>query len=318
MPTMFLFFSYMAIKQGQGDTVTPMKLSGISAIANIVLDPLFIFGFGWGIQGAAYATVLSRGTLAIYAMYKLSKDTAGISLRKKYLILNKPALKHLLVVALPSSIGRSTEAFGFTILTMFIMSFGEVTVAAFGIGNRINSLILMPAMGIGNALATVVGQNLGADNVSRAKGAVRTSTILATVFLALGGTLMFNISESIIAQFTDSPEVLVQGTYFMKLLSATLPLMGFFQIFVGTFQGSGHTFLAMILMSGRLWVLRIPMIALFGYYTNLAERSVWYAMIISNGLICIVGLGIYLTGTWQKKVIKSKNPTSTVLLKENT
>ncbi len=306
MPTMFIFFAFNSIKQGQGDTITPMKFGALSVGLNIALDPIFIFVLNLGVSGAAIATVLSRGIFCIYAVYTLFTKTDGIHLNKELLIINKDVLNKVIKIGLPSSIGQSTAAFGFTILNIFIYSFGESTMTAFAIGNRINSLVLMPAMGIGNALATIVGQNLGADNIKRAKNAVKTSAVLTTIFLLAGGSILFVFAEHLVDLFTDSPIVLSQGTYYMRLIGAAMPLMGFFQIFIGTFQGSGHTVSAMILMMGRLWGIRIPLIIIFKNHTNLGSNSVWYAMILSNAIICIVGFGIYLTGRWQKKVIKKR------------
>ncbi|KPU27159.1 multidrug transporter MatE [Caloranaerobacter sp. TR13] len=306
MPTMFIFFAFNSIKQGQGDTITPMKYSTASVALNMILDPIFIFVFNMGIKGAAIATVIARGIFAFYAVYALFTKTDGIHLNIKHLHINKVVLTKLIKIGLPSSIGQSTTAFGFAILNVFIISFGNSTMAAFGIGNRINSLVLMPAMGIGSALATIIGQNLGANNIDRAKKAVKTSTILTTIFLVVGGSVLFTFAEKIIDLFTNDPEVLSQGTYYLKLISASLPFMGFFQIFIGTFQGSGHTISAMILMMGRLWGLRIPLIVLFKKFTALGTNSVWFAMVLSNAIICLVGLVIYMTGKWQKKVIKER------------
>jgi Na+-driven multidrug efflux pump len=203
-------------------------------------------------------------------------------------------------------VGRSTEAFGFVILTVFIMSFGENTMAAFGIGNRINSLILMPAMGISVALTTIIGQNLGANNIERAKQAVKTSTLVTTVFLVTGGLIIFLLAKSIVGVFTTDIDVLAQGSFYLRAITLSLPFMGFFVIFIGTFQGSGHTVSAMLLMSGRLWALRIPLILIFKNYTNLGEKSVWFAMVLSNAIICLVGLIMYSTGRWQKPIIDNK------------
>lgn len=314
LPTMFLFFAYTAIQQGQGDTMTPMKFGAMSVILNIILDPIFIFTFGLGISGAAYATVIARGLFAIIAITRLFKYSEGIHLNRSHLGLNKPVLKNLLRIALPSSVGRSTEAFGFVILTVFIMSFGENTMAAFGIGNRINSLILMPAMGISVALTTVIGQNLGADNIDRAKQAVKTSSLLTMVFLVIGGSFIFSLSDSIVGVFTTEIDVLKQGSFYLKAMTLSLPFMGLFSILIGTFQGSGHTISAMIMMFGRLWLLRIPLILIFKNYTNLAEKSVWFAMVLSNIIICLVGLIIYSTGRWQKPVIEKEKGELTSLL----
>jgi putative MATE family efflux protein len=317
LPTMFLFFSFTAIKQGQGDTLTPMKYGAVSLLMNIILDPIFIFTFNLGIRGAAIATVISRGIFALYAIYKLFTNSDGsIRMRKELLKPNFRDSKTLLSIALPSSLGQATEAFGFTILTMFVLSFGESTVAAFGITNRINSLVLMPAMGIGNALATIVGQNMGANNIERAKQAVRTSALLSTGFLVTGGILILISADSIIGLFTKNSDVLSQGTYFLKLITLGLPLMGFYQIFIGTFQGSGHTLMAMIVMASRLWLFRIPLVLILKNYTSFGEKSIWFAMIISNILICIVAFIIYLTGRWQKKVIQDNTLKRKVLMSD--
>ena len=312
MPTLFLFFAFTAIKQGQGDTVTPMKYTAVSVALNIILDPIFIFVLDFGIQGAAYATVLARGIFAAYAIYTLFFHQNGIIIDKEDLLLDQNVIK-LIKVGIPSSVGQSMAAFGFMFLNGIIISFGQSTLAAFGIGNRINSLILMPAMGVGNALATIVGQNLGADQIDRAKKAVKTSALLSTLFLVIGGVIFFPFIPKVLSLFSDDPLVINQGIRYLRLITLSLPLMGFFQIFVGTFQGSGHTIYAMILMTGRLWALRLPMIMLFKHYTNWGSNSVWYAMVLSNGITCLIGLGIYLTGRWQIKVIENKKINEAVL-----
>lgn len=311
MPTLFLFLAFTAIKQGQGDTVTPMKYTAVSVGLNIILDPIFIFTLDFGVQGAAFATILSRGIFAAYAIYTLFFHRNGIVIEKKDLILDRNILK-LIKIGIPSSIGQSMAAFGFMFLNGFIISFGQTTLAAFGIGNRINSLVLMPAMGIGNALATIVGQNLGANQIDRAKKAVKTSAGLSTLFLIIGGVIFFPLIPIVLKIFSDDPLVINQGITYLRLITLSLPLMGFFQIFIGTFQGSGHTIYAMILMIGRLWALRLPMIMLFKYYTNWGSNSVWYAMVLSNGFTVLIGLAIYLTGRWQEKVIEKKPSVETI------
>lgn len=304
MPTMFVFFAFNSIKQGQGDTYSPMVFGALSVGLNIILDPIFIFIFDLGVSGAAIATVLARGVFALYAVYTLFIKTDGIHLHKSDLKIDKTLLKKIISIGLPSSIGQSTTALGFAVLNVFVKSFGSATLTSFIIGNRINSLILMPAMGIGNALATIVGQNLGAEDIKRARKAVKVSTLLTTIFLVIGGSIVFMLSRRIIMIFTNSEEVINQATFYLRVISASLPLMGVFQIFTGTFQGSGHTIMAMSIMTGRLWVFRIPLIILLKNFSNLEERSVWYAMILSNAAVCLIGLILYLSGKWEKKIIK--------------
>lgn len=306
MPATFLLNAYNAIKQGQGDTVSPLIIGALSVGTNIILDPIFIFVLDMGVQGAALATVIATGIFAVYGIITTFSSKQSLQLTLSHLKYNKEILSKIISIGFPSSAGQATTAFGFTILNVFLVSFGDITLTAFAVGNRISSLIMMPAMGIGSALATIVGQNLGADNVGRAKLAVRNSTYLSTAFLVVGGLIMLPFSRQIVSAFSNDPQVIISGTNYLKMIIYSIPLMGFFQILVGTFQGSGHTVSAMILMMGRLWGLRIPMVFALSHLDGFGPDSIWWAMILSNLITCLIGLGIYSTGRWQHKIIKQK------------
>lgn len=303
MPTMFVFFAFQSIKQGQGDTLTPMILAGSSVFLNIILDPIFMFTLNMGMAGAAWATVLARALATFAGMYLLFFTNNGLRLQLPDLRFNSAVLGKILRVGLPSALGHSVEGFGFMLLNIFVLSFGSETIAAFGIGNRVNSLILMPAMGIGAALAAVVGQNLGADLTDRAVQAVKESIKISVIVLALGGLAMYPLAPGIIGIFTEQAVVLEQGIFFLRLIALSIPLMGIFQSFVGAFQGSGHTVTAMLITTGRLWVLRIPLILLLKTFTPLAEKSVWFAMVGSNLIICLVAFGVFLLGHWKQRIV---------------
>ena len=306
MPSLFLMFAYRSIKRGEGDTYTPMKITAFAVVTNIILDPIFMFSLNLGVKGAAYATVLSRFVWGIFALNTLFKDTNELKLSIKDLKFNKNLMTELTKVGIPASIGQSSAAIGFLVLNNFIVSFGQTTLTAFTLGNRISSLIMMPAMGIGNAIAPIVGQNLGADQIKRAKESIKKSVSLTTLFLVIGGSILLYFSEGILKLFTKDLEILNQGLPYLRLITLSLPLMGYFQILNGIFQGSGHTKSAMFLMAGRLWGLRIPLIIIFKNFTNLGSLGIWYAMILSNFLIVFIGFLIYKTGKWENKIIKSK------------
>ncbi|WP_353892283.1 MATE family efflux transporter [Proteinivorax hydrogeniformans] len=303
MPTMFVFFAFQSIKQGQGDTVTPMILAGGSVVLNIILDPIFMFTLNMGVAGAAWATVVSRALNSIAGIYLLFFTDNGIKLKVADLKFNKKVLQKIVKVGLPSALGHSVEGIGFMVLNIFVLGFGASTIAAFGIGNKINSLILMPAMGIGQALAAVVGQNLGADQIDRASQAVKESIKLSVTILAVGGIILFLLAPQIVGIFTSDEVVLEQGTFYLQLITLSIPLMGIFQSFVGVFQGSGHTMTAMMITTGRLWALRIPLILFLRNFPALGERAVWYAMVGSNFIICIIAFGLYLIGHWKEKIV---------------
>ena len=303
LPTMFLMFAYNGIKTGSGDTVSPMILNTAGVILTIILDPILIFGLNLGVAGGAWAMVISRGLFSAYAIYRMFVKPSEIQLKLSDLKPDVDLIKHIFKIAVPSSVGQSMEAFGFLVMNIFIVELGEATLTAFSIGNRVNGLILMPAMGIGAALATIVGQNLGANQLSRAKEAVKISAILSTAILTLGGIPMILWATPVIGAFSSDPAVVSQGAYYLILITLSIPLMGFFNIFVGTFQGAGHTMMVMFMQMGRLWGLRIPLIIVLMRLMPGNPSSIWYSMILSNFLTCVFGLILYLSRRWEKKVV---------------
>jgi len=306
-PTMFITFAFNGIKQGEGDTLTPMLISGGSVLLNIALDPIFIFVLDMGIEGAALATVISRGLFNLYALYILfSKKHNTLGIKAKDLKINGHYLKQIMGVGMPAAIGQGTTALGFAVLNGFIIAYGESIVTAFAIGNRLSSLIFMPAMGIGGALATIIGQNIGAGNIKRANQAFLTSSIMAAAIMALSAIIMFFFTANLVGIFTKDPYIISEGSYYLRMILITVPLFGFFNCLTGLFQGSGHTLAAMAINMGRLWVLRIPMILILRAFSINDPKYVWYAMIFSNIIIVIVGMAMYSTGKWKEPVIKRK------------
>lgn len=306
LPTMFLMFAYNGIKNGSGDTVSPMILNTVGVIVTIILDPIFIFTLNMGVAGGAWAMVVSRGIFSAYAIYRMFTVPQEMQLHLSDLKPDWADIKTIFKIGLPSSFGSAMEAIGFLVMNLFIVDMGVVTLTAFSIGNRVNGLILMPALGIGGALATIIGQNLGAGQVDRARQAVKMSTILATLILTIGGIPMIIFATPVIAFFSQDPLVIAQGSYYLILITLSIPLMGIFSIFTGTFQGSGHTFMTMFMQLGRLWALRIPLIVLLKTLMPGDPNAIWYSMIISNLLTCLFGYILYKTDKWTIPVIKNK------------
>jgi len=300
----FLLLSFIAIKQGQGDTKTPMKFSILSVITNIILDPIFIFTFGLGVSGAAIATVISRTIFALLGIYYLVTMDFGLKIDFNNFKFNSSVIKKITTIGLPTSFGQATTAIGFAVLNVFIISYGEGVLAAFAIGNRIASLVFLPAMGIGSAVSIIVGQNLGADKIDRARDTFYKSLFITITIMTTAGLSLLYFSDNLIEIFTKDPFIISEGTYYLKFILLTLPLMGVYQLLIGVFIGSGHTIQGMIVMVGRLWLIRIPLMLIFKTYSNLGTSSIWYSMVISNILICIIGYGMFLTGKWKTKIIK--------------
>lgn len=305
LPTLFLMFAYNGIRNGSGDTLSPMILNTAGVILTIILDPFLIFTLNLGVAGGAWAIVISRGLFTAFALYRMFTKPGEMQLHLSDLKFDTALISRIVTIGLPSSFGQGMEAIGFIVMNMFILDLGDITLNAFTIGNRINGLILMPAMGIGGALATIIGQNLGAGQVDRAKKAVAAAIKLATAILTIGGIPMIIWARPVIGVFSQDPGVIAQGAHYLILITLSIPLMGFFNVFTGTFQGSGHTTLTMYMQLGRLWALRIPMILIFKRLMPGDPSAIWYSMILSNFLTALIGYMIYRTNRWTVPVIKS-------------
>ena len=308
IPAMFGMFVVTALLNGVGDTVTPLKLMGASVVFNIVLDPLFIFGWGpfpaWGVAGAAVATIISRGTIALFGLYLLFSGKVGIHVRPRHLRLHWETVKHILTIGIPASLGQSGTALGFSLMTGILARFGTAVVSAFGIGNRIISIMVMPAMGLGQATATMVGQNLGAEKTRRAERSAWTGMGISTAFLLSGSVAVYFLRASLIRSFIADPEVIALGAQMFAITAMAFPFMGILQVIIGTYQGSGHTVYSMFFSLFRLWGLRIPLVYFLGFTLAMGADGVWWAMFISNFGTSVLSLGFFLSGNWKHRVIK--------------
>ena len=309
LPFMFLYFNINSIMNSQGNTVTPTILSGLSAIINIILDPIFIFTFGWGIAGAAWATVISRAVLAVLGFVMLFKESNKIKPNFKEFKFNKQIIQEVIEVGVPSTIGQSGAALGFIVLNGFIASYGTATLAAFGMVNRITSLIMQPSMGIGSALTAIIGQNMGADQIDRVKESFQKALKL-TISIGVAGAIFLVLFDDGIINFfiqsKDDPSVIPLSITYLFYTSLSMPLMGIFSVLQGIFQGTGHTKYSMAMEIGRLWLVRLPMILIFKHFTNVGSTGIWFSMSFSNLVVCIYGYLMYRRNKWQTKIIKTR------------
>ncbi len=311
MPFLFLMNIFFSMNQAQGDTVTPTIVNGSSAVLNILMDPLFIFTFGLGIQGAAWATVLSKIPFALYGVYRMSHREGRVHIRPFDLRINKEKMSDLLRIGTPSSIGTSGVALGFIVLFAIFATYGDHALTAVGIGNRLNGFAFMPAIGIGAALSTITGQNLGAGNIQRIQKAFWTSLLIALTILSITCAILWIFSYELIGIFSKTPEVLEIGSFYLKILAMTTWTTSFFNCSIGLFNGSGHTKYSMFLEAGRLWLLRMPLIILLGMIPSIGVDGIWYSIGISNVIASALAFGLTFLGVWKRPALKSINPSKT-------
>ncbi len=307
IPFMFGTFILQASLQGIGDTITPLWIQGIAVSFNILLDPLLIFGIGpfpkMGVVGAAIGTVISRSVGSFIGIAILVQGKKGLQLKWRNLKPDRKALRLIFEIGFPSSIGQSVSALGFTVLQGVVNYFGSAVVAAFGIGNRIVGLFNMPAMGIGRAVTTMVGQNLGAREIKRAWKSVKAGIIIVGVFLLIGMTFTFFFGSSFVHFFIpNDPEVTKWGVILFRIISPSVVFFGILMVLNGAFQGAGDTKPPMVLNIVRLWGIRVPFSYLLALVFHMGPIGIWISMFLSNIVISIWGLFWFKRGKWEKKL----------------
>ncbi len=314
VPFQILFMGFMSIMNAQGNTKATTVVNSVAAIINIILDPFFIFdtvpvldlpGLGLGVAGAAIATVLSQVILMILGYFVMRKTSKVIPVQFRNIPFDGAKLKRIIRVGLPSATGQSGAAFGFILMNTFIAGYGPSLLAAFSLINRINNMVMMPAMGIGSGLTSIVGQNMGAKNTIRVKDGFWKAVKISLIITFIGGLGIYLLRFKLIYFFTPKAEELMvsQSLEYLLYILPTIPLMGLFSIFQGLFQGAGHTNYSMFMAIGRLWLIRIPLILLFNYFTDLGQRGVWIAMNVSNIVVVVYGFIIYYSERWTREII---------------
>ncbi len=305
---MFGFFIYQSLMRGVGDVKTPLFIVFGTVLLNLVLDPLFILGWGpipaYGVTGAALATIGTQGLATIIGIALLMSGKQGIHLKASNMKPDFSLMKKMFSLGFPASISQSARALGMMLMTFLVASFGTVVVASYGIGGRILSFIIIPAVGLAMATSTLVGQNIGAGKIDRAAKISKTSSLISFALLSAVGVLVFLFAEPLTAAFIpDDTEVIQSGSQFVKIMALTFGFIGIQQTINGTLMGSGNTKMSMILSLITLFIVQFPFAYILSKHTTLGFEGIYWAFPITN-IIMAIGTVIWFSkGSWKKKKI---------------
>ncbi len=305
---MFAFMVFQSLMRGVGDVKTPMYIILATVLLNLVIDPLFIMGYGFvpafGVSGAAIATIICQGISAVTGIWLMVKKKRQIQLHLKGFRPDFPLIKKMFVLGIPASIEHSTVALGMNLLIFLVTGFGTTVLAAYGIGHRISSFVVIPTIGLSMATSTLVGQNMGAGKIKRAERIVRVAVSLGFAILTLMGILMFLFAGQIAATFIPGePETMRMSAQFIRIMALTFGFMAVHHVINGAFIGSGNTHISMMLSIISLWMLRFPLAYILSRHTGLKEVGIWIAFPLTNILTAFITALWFLRGTWQKRRI---------------
>ena len=299
-----LLFVINAIFRGAGDAAIAMRVLWIANGINIVLDPLLIFGWGpipaFGIEGAAMATNIGRGIAVATQFWILFKGGKHIRIALSQIYWDAKVVLNIVKTSL-GGVGQMIVAMTAWIFLMRILAdVGSEAVAGSTIAIRIMLFTLMPAWGLSNAAATLVGQNLGADHPERAESSVWKIGFYNMIFLIGVSVVYFFYNEELVGIFTDNATVISIGGEWLQILSYSYFIYGWWMVSVQAFNGSGDTRTPTKINLVFFWLIQIPLAYLLAIYWDWQESGVFWAVFFSETSVGIFTVWLFSKGKWKE------------------
>ncbi|MCH2490498.1 MAG: MATE family efflux transporter [Flavobacteriales bacterium] len=301
--TIVLLFLINAIFRGAGNASIAMWVLILSNGLNIILDPIFIFGWGpipeYGVAGAAIATTIGRGTAVLFQLYLLFFGSTRIKLALQHIKLNLTIMFNLIRVSL-GGIGQFLIGTSSWIFLMRIMSeFGSEVLAGYTIAIRVMMFTLMPAWGMSNAAATLVGQNLGANQPERAEVSVWKTSKYNAWFMAVISVLYLVFAARIISWFSDEQDVVYYGALSLQIITAGYVFYAYGMTITNAFNGAGDTKTPTIINFFCFWLIQLPFAYTAALLWDWGPIGVFTAITLAEVLIAIIAILWFKKGSWK-------------------
>lgn len=298
-----LLFIINAIFRGAGDAAIAMRVLWIANGVNIILDPILIFGWGpiapMGIEGAAIATNIGRGAGVLLQLYILLKGGKHIRVTLAQIQLNVKLMLNMIKTSL-GGIAQMLIAMTSWIFLMRILSnIGSEAVAGATISIRIMMFTIMPAWGLSNAAATLVGQNLGANQPDRAESTVWKIGFYNMFFLIIVSLGFYFFNHDLVGIFTQDQKVIEIGSEWLKILSYSFFVYAWWMVTVQAFNGAGDTKTPTYINLVFFWLIQIPLAYYLAIHLDWAESGVFWAVFFSETSVGLFTLWIFKKGKWK-------------------
>lgn len=295
------FNGTMAILRGLGDSKTPLYFLIIATVLSICVELLLIVYFGMGIEGAAYAALVSQAIAFLIATLYLNKKNAYIRISFTKIYFDRDIFKKSLRIGLPSGLQQMFVALGMVAVLRIVNDFGTDTIAAYTIAGRIDSFASLPAMNFAMALMAFVGQNIGAGNLNRVKRGYKSSLIIMSIFSIFISVLVFLFSKSLMSIFNQDPEVIRIGSSYLMIVCSFYVLFSTMFVNTGIFRGAGDTLVPMFITLFSLWLIRIP-VAYF-LSRSMGVSGIWWSVPIAWFAGMVATIIYYRTGKWKNRAV---------------
>jgi putative MATE family efflux protein len=299
---MYLFLLNAAFR-GAGDAPVALRSLTLANGLNIVLDPCFIFGWGpfpeMGVTGAAVATTIGRGIGCAYLAWYLFAGKGRLEFQLRNLAFSPSLIFRMLRVS-AGGIGQFLIATSSWIVVIRIIAmWGSAPVAAYTIAIRMIEFVFLPAWGLGNAAATMVGQNLGAARPERAEKAAWLASRYNVIFMSTVGGVFIIFAPQIVGLFSGDPEILRYGSNCLRILGIGYPLYAVGMIMVQALNGAGDTRTPSFLNLIAFWLTQIPLAYWLAAKVDLGPDGVFWAIVIAESFLTVLSVLVFRRGAWK-------------------
>ena len=298
----YLFLLNAAFR-GAGDAPVALRSLAIANLINIVLDPCLIFGLGplpeLGVTGAAIATTIGRGIGVLYLLYYLFAAKGRLVFHLRHCALDGALIRRMIRIS-SGGVGQFLIATASWILVMRIVAlYGSAPVAAYTIALRLIEFALLPAWGLGNAAATLVGQNLGARRPDRAAESVWRAARYNATFMLVLGVLLNAFAPLIVRMFSTDPEIIRYGSDCLRIMGLGYPMYAVGMIIIQALNGAGDTLTPSVLNFICFWLVQIPLAYVLATVVHLGPHGVFWSIVISESMLTVIGVMVFRHGRWK-------------------
>lgn len=301
--TIMLLFLINAIFRGAGDASLALRALVISNGLNIVLDPIFIFGFGpipaFGVEGAAIATNIGRGLGVLYQIYHLWKGKGLIKVHVENFMLQTKVMANLIRISVGGTLQFLIGSASWIFLVRIISTFGSEALAGYSIAIRVIIFTILPSWGMANASATLVGQNLGAGQPERAEQSVWKTGFFNMIFLVGVMIIFLLFARPILEFFTRDEKVIEVGIECLRVIALGYVFYGYGMVIAQSFNGAGDTRTPTLLNFFGFWCFQIPLAYALAITFEFGPTGVYAAISIAESAIAIAGILIFRQGKWK-------------------
>jgi putative MATE family efflux protein len=301
--TIVLLFMINAAFRGAGDASTTLRTLWLANGINILLGPVLVFGLGpaprLGVNGAALATNIGRGIGVLYQVWMLGRGGGRLVIRRAHLTFDGETLRTILRIARSGVVQMLIGMASWIGLVRILAAFGSSALAGYTIAMRVVMFMLLPSWGLGNAAATLVGQNLGAGNPARAEQAVWRAALYNCIFLGVIGLMLVPLGPWVVRLFTSDAEVVFQGGRCLRIVAAGFAFYAYGMVVSQAFNGAGDTRTPTWINLGCFWLGELPVALFLSRWFGLGSSGVYIAITLAFSSLAVVSIVLFRRGRWK-------------------